>query len=92
MELTVGNCKQDSKILQSSVTNAIDDIQQISNLKITNQQNPNFLRNYLPHVDFETPVNNIGSVRDKLSVSLVVNVNHWLTNADEFWPLLDIPY
>jgi len=92
MELTVGNYKQDSNRLQLSVTNAIDDIHQISNLKITDQQKPNFLQNYLPQDDFETPVNNFGSVRDKRSVSLVAIFIHWLTKDDEFWPLLDIQY
>ncbi len=35
MDLTVGNCRRDSHRLQSLVNNAINDIQQISNLKIT---------------------------------------------------------
>ena len=92
MELTDGNGKWDSTRLQSSVTNAIHDTQQILNLIITNKQEPNFLQNYLPTIDFETPVNNIGSVRDKRSILLVANFMHWLTKADEFWPLLDIQY
>ena len=92
MELTVGNCKRDSNRLQLSVTSVIDDIQQISNLKITDKQEPDFLQNYPPKVHFDTPVNNIGSVIDKRSVSLVANFIHWLTKADEFWPLLDIQY
>ena len=92
MELTVGNYKQDSNRLQLSVTNAIDDIHQISNLKITVKQEPNYLQNYPPKVHFDTPVNNIGSVIDKRSFSLVANFIHWLTKADEFWPLLDIKY
>jgi hypothetical protein len=76
MELTVGNCKRDSNRLQSSVTSAMDDIQQISNLKITDKQEPDFLQNYPPKVHFDTPVNNIGSVIDKRSFSLVANFIH----------------
>ncbi len=48
MELTVGNCRRDSKRLQSSVANAINDIQEISNLKITDPDETNFLQDYLP--------------------------------------------
>jgi hypothetical protein len=46
MELTVGNCKRDSNRLQLSVTNAINDIQRISNLKITDTVESNFLQDY----------------------------------------------
>ena len=53
MEVTVGNSKQDSNRLQLSVTNAIDDIQQVSNLKITNKQEPNFLQNYQNYKAFQ---------------------------------------
>jgi hypothetical protein len=47
MELTVGNCKRDSNRLQLSVANAINDIQQISNLKITDSNETNFRQDYL---------------------------------------------
>jgi hypothetical protein len=92
MELTVGNCKRDSGKLQSSVTNAIDGIQQISNLKITNTKETNFLQDYLPKIDIDSPVNNIGTIQKKQSVSLLSNFVRWLTKADDFWSLLDIQY
>jgi hypothetical protein len=65
MELTVGNCKRDTGRLQASVANAINDIQQIANLKITDTHETNYLQNYLPKVDIDSAVNNIGSIRQK---------------------------
>ncbi len=62
MELTVGNCKRDSNRLQLSVTEAIKDIHQILNLKITDTVETNFLQDYLPKVDIDSSVNNIGSI------------------------------
>jgi len=90
MELTVGNCRRESKRLHSSVTNAINDIQQISNLKITNPIETNFLQDYLTKVDIDSSVNNIGTIRQKRSIPVFTNFILWLTKADEFWSLLDI--
>jgi hypothetical protein len=92
MELTAGNCKGDIAQLQSSVANAIDDIQQISNLKITDTQETDFLQNYLPKVDIDSLVNNIGTIQQKRNIPLLANFVRWLTKADEFWSLLDIQY
>jgi hypothetical protein len=92
MELTAGNCKGDIAQLQSLVANAIDDIQQISNLKITDTQETDFLQNYLPKVDIDSLVNNIGTIQQKRSIPLLNNFVRWLTKAEEFWSLLDIQY
>jgi len=92
MELTVSNCRRDSQWLQSSVSNAINDIQQISNLKITDPVETNFLQDYLPKVDIDSSVNNIGTIRQKPSIPIFTNFIQWLTKADEFWSLLDIQY
>jgi hypothetical protein len=73
MELTVGNCRRDSKRLQSSNANAINDIQQISNLKITDPIETNFLQDYLPKVDIDSSVNNIGMIRQKRFVPVFTN-------------------
>ncbi len=78
MELTTGNCRRDSHRLRSSVTNAINDIQQISNLKITDTIETNFLQDYLPKVDIDSSVNNIGTIRQKRSVPIFINFIHWL--------------
>jgi hypothetical protein len=92
MELTTGNCRRDSHRLQSSVANAINDIQQISNLQITDTIETNFLQDYLPKVDIDSSVNNIGTIRQKRSIPIFANFINWLTKADEFWSLLDIQY
>ena len=92
MELTVGNYRLDSHRLQSSVLNAINDIQQISNLKITNTIETNFLQDYLPKVYIDSSVNNIGTIRQKRSIPIFSNFFLWLTKADDFWSLLVIQY
>jgi hypothetical protein len=92
MELTVGNCRRDSQRLQSSVANAVNDIQQISNLKITDTIETNFLQDYLPKVDIDSSVNTIGTIRQKRSAPIFANFIQWLSKADDFWSLLDIQY
>ncbi len=92
MELTVGNCRRDSHRLQSSVNNAINNIQQISNLKITDTTETNFLQDYLPKIDSDSSVNNIGTIRKKRSLPIFTNFILWFKNADDFWSLLDIQY
>ncbi len=78
MELTTGNCRRDSHRLRSSVTNAINDIQQISNLKITDTIETSFLLDYLPKVDIDSSVNNIGTIRQKRSIPIFTN---WTSNT-----------
>ncbi len=92
MELAFGNCTWDMDRLDSAVKHAIGDIQEISNLKITNTAEPNFLQNYLPIYDFQPPIKNSGSVRQKRFISLIANSVRLLMNADKFWPLLDVQY
>jgi hypothetical protein len=92
MELTIGNCRRDSHRLQSSVSNTIIDIQQFSNLKITDTIEKNFLQDYLPKLDVDSSVNNIGTIRQKRSIPIFANFIQWLTKADDFWSLLDIQY
>jgi hypothetical protein len=65
MELIAGNCKKVTARLQSSVANAINDIQQISNLKLTDTQETDILQDYLPKVDIDSSVNNIGTIQQK---------------------------
>jgi hypothetical protein len=90
MELTVGNCRRDSHWLRSSVNSAINDIQQISNLKSTDTTDTNLLQDYLPKIDIDSSVNNIGTIRQKRSLLFFTNFILWLKNADDFWSLLDI--
>jgi hypothetical protein len=89
MELTVGNCRRDSQWLQSSVANAINDIQQISNLKITDPVETNFLQDYLPKVDIDSSVNNIGTIRQKPSIPIFTNFIQFkiqkLMNFGHYW-------
>ena len=92
MELTVSNCRRDSQRLQSSVANALNDIQQISNLKITDTIETNFLQDHLPKVDIDSSVNTIGMIRQKRSAPIFANFIQWLSKADDFWSLLDIQY
>ncbi len=84
MELTVGNCRRDSHRQQSSVTNTINDIQQISNLKITDTIETNFLQDYLPKVNIDSSVNNIGTIRQKQSITIFTNFILWLTKQTNF--------
>jgi hypothetical protein len=61
-------------------------------LKITDTIETNFLQDYLPKVDIDSSVNNIGTIRQKRSIPIFTNFIHWLVKADDFWSLLDIQY
>ncbi len=63
MLLTAGNCRWDRDRLDSAGNKAIDDIEQIPALKITDKERADLMKDYFPKLKFDHAVNRNGTIR-----------------------------